>query len=215
MMKKILFLCVCLVVTTTTYSQSPFGIKAGFNGGYLRESLAEGVDHKINPDFYIGVFTSIPIGAGVMLQPEIVYSRQGGRYSATISEENSSDIIDQKAIVRLGYLNIPLLIKYEVAKGVFVNMGPQLGINLNGRSEMSSEYRHGDDGYSPISYEEGDIAALTSCDFSLVVGFEYMLTSQLNISARYNLGLTNITKVENASLNNRVFQIGVGYRLFK
>jgi len=208
-----MFLCLCMLAVTTTYAQSPFGVKAGFNGAYLMEDLADGVDQKIHSDFYIGVFTEINLGKGLLLQPELVYSRQGAKYDSEIVIENSDEVLKSQAIVRLGYLNIPVLIKYEITKGLFINVGPQFGINLSGKYESISQYSINDNPVNNES-EDGDVKGLTRCELSFVAGLEYMITSRLDISARYNVGLTNITTTEDVNTNNAVFQIGLGFRIF-
>ena len=212
-MRRFILLCLSILTITTTYAQSPFGVKAGFNGTYLMEDLADGVDQKNHSDFYIGIFTEINLGKGLLLQPEFVYSRQGAKYDSQTELENSDELLRSQSIIRLGYLNIPILLKYEITKGLFINVGPQLGINLSGKYESISQYSVSGHHISSES-KDGDVENLTICDLSLVAGLEYRITSRLGVSARYNVGLTNITATEDVSINNAGFQIGLGFRIF-
>lgn len=212
-MRKFMFLCLCMLAVATTSAQSPFGVKAGFGGAYLMEDLADGVDQKLHSDFYIGVFTEINLGKGLLLQPELVYSRQGAKYDSETVLENSAELLKSQSIVRLGYLNIPILLKYEITKGLFINVGPQFGINLSGKYESVSQYSVNGVHVDSES-EDGDVKDLTICDVSLVAGLEYMITPRLDVSARYNVGLTNITTTEDVIINNAGFQVGLGFRIF-
>ena len=101
--------------------------------------------------------------------------------------------------VALGYLNVPLMGKYYVTKGFSVEAGPQIGYLLSAKNES-------------INVKD----SFKSVDFGVNFGLGYKLDNGLNFGARYNMGVSNINKVDNSSNKNTngVLQLSVGYFFF-
>ncbi len=210
-MKKILFTCLYLVVMATTYGQSPIGIKGGFNGSSMISDLPDEFKGRIKPSYYIGIFTEIDLGSGFELQPELVYSRQGDKYR---NVDFKSDL-NAEVSSTLNYLNIPIVAKYRIWRDFSVLCGPQLGININ-RNEIDIKSKIGGSTTHEV-YEIGDL--LRACDLSLVVGLEYTVLPYLDITARYNYGLTHALDSDfglvkmSTMAKNSVIQLGVAIRI--
>lgn len=92
----------------------------------------------------------------------------------------------------ISYLRIPLMAKYYIADGFALLAGPSLGFKV-AADEMVDEFTK-------------------SMDFGLGVGAAYELENGFFFDARYNLGLSNISDVDEAELKNTNIQIGVGFR---
>ena len=101
--------------------------------------------------------------------------------------------------IALSYLNIPLIGKYYLTKGFSVEAGPQLGFLFSAKNEK-------------IDVKD----SFNTFDFGVNFGLGYKLDNGLNFGARYNVGLTDINKLENSSSKNKnsVFQVSVGYFFF-
>lgn len=185
-------------VTTTTTQASPavsFGLKAGANIANIETDLYENTKSRIN--LHGGLLAHIHLNNRLALQPEIVYSAQG------FKQDISSGL---EVEVKTDYINIPVLIQY-MNSGFRVETGPQIGFLINAKAE----YTDGRDDEDLKEY-------LKTTDFSWVFGLGYLSNAGLGISARYNLGITNINEKltsigdENTEMNHRVWQFGLFYQ---
>ena len=187
-MQKIILLIVITVLGLTSgdAQEIKFGAKAGLNLAYVTGDDTE--DVTPNTDFHFGVMAEWKISDKFALQPEVIYSGQG-------ADTN----IDSERVVSLNYLNVPIMGKYYVTKGLSLEAGPQIGFLL---------YTEG----GSINFED----ALKSIDLGVNFGVGYKLDNGLNFSARYNLGLSNIIDLDGVSdkIRNGVFQLSVGYFFF-
>jgi hypothetical protein len=68
----------------------------------------------------------IPLAKNFSIQPELLYAQQGTKISLSYEVTNSH----YKSNLDLNYLNIPVMLKYYVLKGLTVQAGPQIGILL-------------------------------------------------------------------------------------
>jgi hypothetical protein len=92
------------------------------------------------------------------------------------------------------------LVKYEVASGLSIETGPQLGLLVGAKIKPDAG------GSVDIKSE------LKTADFGWTLGASYLLPLNLGVDVRYNLGLTNYLKDSgNGSIKNGVLQIGVFY----
>lgn len=100
--------------------------------------------------------------------------------------------------VDLSYLNVPLMLQYRIFHGLSLNAGPQVGFLLDAKD---------DDIDLKDSFE--------SVDFGLNLGISYRFNNGFNLGAQYNMGLSDITDIEELDLSengqNGVYQLSVGY----
>lgn len=180
-MKKFTIMIICLVMTAGISAQEKgftWGVKAGVN---LANVTGMNSDMKVG--FNAGIATEFGLTEKFAVGPELVYSLQGA--SAGESKLNAS------------YINLPIMAKYYVIKGLSINLGPQLGYVVSMKSKMGS------------TSVKADKSTYNSFDFGIGVGATYHIQKFL-IDARYTHGLTNVAKggVKN---KNSVIQLGVGY----
>ena len=188
-MKKILVLVVFTVLgfTNANAQKINFGVKAGFNIASINGDNTSNLTDVTSLHF--GLVTEIPISEKFSFQPELIYSGQGFGY------KNTPD----KDLVALTYLNLPLMGKYYITKGLSIEAGPQIGYLV----DTNNAY-----GFSKDKFKKVDFAA------NLGVG--YKLQNGINFNARYNLGLSNINNTSENSdkFRNGVIQVSVGYFFF-
>ncbi|MTI23633.1 outer membrane beta-barrel protein, partial [Fulvivirga kasyanovii] len=117
-MKHILFLA-ALVASLSCYSQTRTGLKGGVNIANLNYSDGnESVKGDPLTSFHVG-FVFFPEGSSsVAVQPEILFSMQGNKIPSPIGN------VEEK----LGYVNVPILIKYIPDPAFSIYAGPQLGL---------------------------------------------------------------------------------------
>lgn len=184
-MKKFLLLAVVTVLgfTNVNAQEIKFGVKGGLNFASVSGDNTEGID--VVTSFNFGVVSEIPLSDKFSFQPELMYSGQGYDFN-----DNT---------IALSYLNVPLMGKYYVTKGLSLEAGPQIGFLLAAKNEKTDVKN-----------------SFNTVDFGVNFGLGYKLENGLNFGVRYNLGLTDINNVDNSSFKNKngVFQISVGYFFF-
>src|SRR4029077_2049019 len=127
--------------------------------------------------------------AHVAVQPELFFSGQGGK--------------DGGEVVRLGYLNIPLLLQYMAGNGFRLQTGPQLGILLKAEDEVDNV---------TINIKDN----LKAVDFSWAFGASYKFPNcGMGVDARYNLGISNISDGGPNNMQNRVLSLGLFYQFMQ
>jgi hypothetical protein len=193
-MKKVILVMLTSASFMFASAQVQFGVKAGYNLANLTISPSQsGVSSK--SDFNAGILASIPLFISCSLQPEVMYSGQGASFSDSFATGK----------LNYGYLNVPVLFKYQHTSGLFAETGPQIGFLLSAKEKSGSQ--------------SADTKSNTqSTDFSWAFGVGYKIPKMnLGIDVRYNLGLTNLVKgsgSSNGTVKNSVFQFGLFY-MFK
>lgn len=190
-MKKLFLAMIAFVWVAVAQAQTEITI--GPKLGWNITNISNISDSKNKMSLSVGGFAEFKFNDYVALQPELLYSRQGYRMKDG----------DVKTKVRVNYLNIPILAKLYVLEGLSVDLGPQLGFALNAKSKT----KH--DG-TTVKHK---ITNFNTCDVSFAVGVSYEY-EEFMVSARYNIGLTNVIDKDVAGGNNKnhVFQLSVGYR---
>ncbi|MEQ8927532.1 MAG: porin family protein [Fulvivirga sp.] len=185
-MKKITILS--LFVLGAIYSvnaQVTVGAKAGLN--FANVDTEGSTDARTA--FHFGGFGVIMFSDNLGLQPELLYSAQG------FEQDFSGSTFEAK----INYLNVPLLVRYNINEMISLHAGPQLGFLLSAEDEDGNEF---DDN-------------LKGTDLSFSIGGQVDLPAGFVGGVRYNLGLSDINDFDGASESkNRVFQLYVGWKLF-
>ena len=167
-----------------------FGLKGGMS--YSNGSKGD-YDSQTITSFHVGGIMEALYDNNIAIQPEIVFSNQGFSY---IDEDIDSNL-------KLTYINIPIMIKYYLFKGISIEAGPQIGYLNTAKLETKSN-----EGSESQNVKEG----LRDNDLSLNLGFGLQLKNGFNLNARYCYGLTNIiNQLSDQQFKNRVFQLSVGY----
>ena len=172
-------------------AQTKFGVRAGLNlADVAVKSEDVKVESKIRPSFYVGGLAEFAFNDVVLMDAGLTYSNQG----AKAKEGDRADI--QHA------LNLPVWFKYD-----FAGFRPKAGLYA---------------GYilSQQTKAEGKTKTVKSdlynhFDYGIGLGAEYNLPNNgLFFEASYNWGLANLQKNGDSKnyTNNRVIQIGVGYK---
>lgn len=189
-MKNLRILSIGLLMTlcsTMAWSQAEvsIGIKGGLN---FADMDVSNFSTKNKTGFHGGAFALFKF-TKIGIQPELIFSQQGSEfnYNGSNAEANFS------------YINIPVIFKLYTVAGINIQAGPQFG--FLSKAEI--------DGSSADSFYK-------SSDFSLGLGLGWDLPFRLTVDARYNLGLSEIEDGANENATkNQVWQLSVGYKLFK
>jgi hypothetical protein len=183
-MKKLLFISVTtLFVTLSQAQETSFGIKGGVNVSKVDHDPGADFDSKVGA--HLGGLAHIHISNQFAVQPEIMFSMQGGERGST------------KA--KLNYINVPVMAQFMFGNGFRVQTGPQVGFMV------SAKHDNGD-----LEIDVSD--QLETIDFAWSFGAGYLFPGGIGIDARYNYGLTNIYENNTIEQKNRVFQFGLFYQ---
>lgn len=188
-MKKTIVTLVLAGVSIFSFAQVSIGIKGGPNFANINTEASAGENYNNRTGWHFGAFAQFR-GEKVGFQPEILFSQQG----STITYSGQPDIKSN-----FGYVNIPLIVKLYTVAGINLQVGPQIGFLTS--AEIDNE---------DIKDE------LKGTDFSLALGVGWDLPFGLTLDGRYNWGLSDINSgAAPESVKNQVWQISVGYKLFK
>ena len=194
MKRSILLLSLSLSCLSAPAQGLSGGLKFGVNLSSQEVESSSALDRKGWNSVHVGAFATMMFGESFGIQPEVVYSQLGSKY-----DMGSFGFISHQ----LRYLTIPLMLRYQVVPVFHVHAGPQFGFLLSADQKLNNSQDIRD------SYEGSDIGAGIGAGLDLPMG--------LGITARYVLGLTNISNPEvNASdrIVNNVLQFSATYRLF-
>ncbi|MBF8150557.1 PorT family protein [Winogradskyella sp. F6397] len=209
-MKKIIVLTgAFLFALTSVYAQSDskavqLGAKGGVNFSKLTGDDFEDVDARTS--FNVGLIAELPLSERISFQPELFYSGQG--FDIVQSEDRIFDT-SEDVEYQLDYIQVPLLLKAYLIKGLSVEVGPQFGFKIHEEFDSEPNADGGD-----VEIDEDD-SYVKDFDTSLALGTSYKFDSGFFVSARYTMGLTSIFKddtlFENVDGKNEVLQVGLGF----
>jgi hypothetical protein len=188
-MKKISLLAVASITAFIVHAQT-LGLKGGLNLATLDNSQSADFNSRLS--YHAGLLINVPVGDQIAVQPEVIYSSQGAKYTLAGLEHD----------LAINYINIPIMLQAKVGKGFYAEVGPQLGL-LTGVKDKANDIETGF--FTTDDFKKSDV--------SLGIGLGYRGTSGLGLNARYNLGVTDINKVGSNNLKNNVLQIGLSFNL--
>lgn len=205
-MKKYILLSIAALfaVTISSAQEVRLGIKGGVNFSTLSgDNLG---DIKSLTGFHIGGLVEIPLAEQFSIQPEVLYTAQGSKYSEKGQELGVSYSYDFKQ--KLDYIQVPVMAKYYVIDGLSIEAGPQIAFLASSKLDYEGTL-----GGISVSGDE-DLDNVSNIDFSIGAGASYRLPMGLFFTARYNFGLSNVndsSNSDNQKIHNRVAQLSVGY----
>ncbi len=212
MKKLLLFAAFAAFTFTTANAQSEFRI--GFKGGVNFASVGGDFtdDYDGRTSFHIGGLVEIPISEKFAVQPELLYSSQGYKI-----EESDTDY-NFEAKTKLDYINVPIMAKYYIIDGLSAELGPQIGVLISAKDEYDETY----EGESESG--EDDVKDFyNTLDIGIGVGASYRLNNGIFFSARYVIGLSDVTNeddlegefgpldIEVFKQRNKVIQLSAGF----
>lgn len=180
----------------STPSTTPFtyGFQANLNSSSYSTQPSTPVNRKLG--LSLGGQVELRLSDLFFFQPELRYSQKG------YSMELNGITVD----ARVGYLELPLLLKLKAPSGpstkAYFVVGPNFGIKVgsSGSITINNTTTQAD-----LNVKSTDIA------FDLGAGVEIPFSSDTSgfIGARYSLGLTNVTQ-DNTDWKSQVIQAQLG-----
>ena len=202
-MKRLLSV-LALSLFTLCCSAKPlqFGVRGGLNiSDESSHKYLSGISNstKFRQGFNLGGVVNMPITEKFDVEADVMYSMQGFKqdiYTTTLDEYD--EVVLQT--ITSHYLNIPIVAKYYITNGLYVECGPQVGF-LMGRSNNAEVLTPVD----PYEYSN-----TKKVDFSIVGGLGLFFYENFYVNARYCHGFTGTSQIYDGG-KNRNIQISVGY----
>lgn len=191
-----------LMLPFLSSGQIEIGIKSGANISTIK-GIIGGPIKKLG--WYLGGSVIFPVAGKISLQPEILISSKGGSYyPGAPAPPPFSNTISK---LQFNYVNLPVLISYDIDSRTTLLIGPELGYLLSVRHKMQTTVFKSDYYYPQ------------KIDIGMDVGAGYLFIKGCSIEVRYSHGfnmirsrdVTGIYSLERGA--NRVFQIGLKYQL--
>lgn len=146
-MKKLLFIVgVFLVATVVTHAQeTKFGVKAGVDFASIKVKVLGTTVTGSETGFFLGGFANLGLSDTFSVQPELLY--------VAIQDSN--------------FLSVPILARYEIAKGFGLMGGPSLNYFTDAEEDQLK--------------------------FNVDLGANYEITEQIDVNAKYSLGFGDVS----------------------
>jgi hypothetical protein len=190
-MKK-MFLSALAVFVLTVVSMAQgfhFGAKAGANLGKIK-----GTDFtdEFKLGYHVGAFASIDFSKGFGIQPELLWNQT----NTTVTDEPLSGL-KPGSDIKLNYLSVPVLLRFNPSKMLTINVGPEFGILTNNHKTVAGNA----------------VNAFKGGDFSMAAGLQVNLGA-FNVYGRYNIGLSNVNDItDKDEWKKQTIQFGLGLRI--
>ena len=196
MKSKIYLLIAIVLIVQSANAQFSIGAKVGAN---LNKIDGKSFKEEFNTSYHAGGFAIIGLGEKFSLQPEVLWNQTISKTDTSIKQIPSDAFSAFKnGEVKLDYLSIPVLLNYKfIGSFLTLQAGPQFGILLNKDENL---LKNGEQ-------------AFKSGDFSMVGGAQIKFSKFVG-SARYVIGLNNISDIDNQDKwKNQGLQLSVGLSL--
>lgn len=224
-MKKLILIACLLATSTGMLAQEKNKIQWAVKP-MVGATLAKVTGDDYETDYKFG-FAG---GAEVIFQPSflkrfsvsagVIYSMQGWQQSKHSKPYYTMDIpvgvpfsTSKHITMHLDYLNVPLMINYEVLKNLQLKAGLQIGYVLRAKSCYTLYTLNAED--VELDLKSG----MEPWNLSLPFGLSYSLSNGLTVDFRYQLGLTYVERTDMGYWHNltrghnSTFMLTLGYQI--
>jgi opacity protein-like surface antigen len=177
---------------TNKNDMSPsFGVKGGVNFATVTGDDFDSPDMRTS--FHVGALVELPLADIFSLQVEAMYSGKGFDFEFEGPDGDDAEF-------QLDYIDVPVLAKVYITKGLSIEAGPQFSFLVNEEIDTNPNSNSGD-----LELDDAE-----SFDFGVAGGLTFQTEMGLFATGRYTLGLSDIYK--DVDVHNSTFQIGLGYK---
>jgi hypothetical protein len=200
MKKKVtqLLLAAFLLCGISLHAQTDFhfGVKADID---LTKVSGNGMSNSLTTDYEGGLYGEINFGKKWGIQPEVMYSRRDAKIADDFSAYYINQVsIDYKKTVKLNYIVVPVMARYNISTLFSVLLGPQFGFKL----------------YDDEDLLKSGKPAFKDLDFGIAGGVQLNISESFKFYARYYQGLSNINNIDDRyDWKTRQIQIGTAVRI--
>ncbi|RDC64913.1 porin family protein [Adhaeribacter pallidiroseus] len=213
MRKVVSMVCLFLLVSTISYSQKSYGVKAGLNVTRMNVNEAYTLKVKNRLGYHLGLWKESTFSPKVFLRIELFYTQKGSRYSDTLTLPFTKETIRSKGTLIYNYLTLPWLLGYNLNSKTAIFLGPELSLLIAPLARSNGGKAH----------NMRHILRYNAPDLGLTAGFRYNLNNKLSADLRYTYGFSTMLQYEatdaqgntylSKQSHNQAAQLGLSYRL--
>lgn len=210
-MKKLMMIAAMMLMSMGAFAQNEVGqVTLKPMVGMNLASLTKGDDTKMRVGMAAGVEAEFGLTEYLGLSAGVLYSMQGVKSDGALTFNFFDTFVNfkGKSTVKLDYINVPIVAKAYLAKGLAVNVGIQPGFCVSKKIKVEGTATAGGKNISVDEDEKID-NGVKAFDFSIPLGLSYEYDDFV-IDARYNWGVTKV--FENGDSKNSVIQFTLGYK---
>ena len=166
-------------------TQVSWGTKAGVNSSTFRDQLEKeggnSIDYQLNTGFFVGGLANIQLTEKLNLQPELLFSYRN--IGVEIDGFNINDpyvVLDYKGVRKDYFLELPVMLRYDLFPKVYTEAGLQLGYLLHQKEDVKQ---------SPYGTQDFEFEDYDRFDAGISAGLGLRLSAKLNLTGRYFYGL--------------------------
>ena len=219
MKHKLAFAVISLIIMSSAKAQVSYGVQAGVNianwkGDALNSlsnvvDLTNGfIDTKSKTGFHVGGYVNIPITEKISFEPGVQYSQKGYAMKGDLKIDALKFLgVNASAKVQAHYIDVPLVLKAEVANGLSIYAGPQVSYLVKNNLQVNTSVL----GISLLNKKLDLTDNFNRLDVGIAGGLGYKFDNGFNIKAGYDYGLSKLDKNDNFKAYNRVVKVSVGF----
>lgn len=198
----IILISLTFISSSTAQAQPNIGVKGGVGFANMN-----GVDYEMDSrtGLAIGAYTNLALSnSPIVIQPELLYTQKGYAGTGTISI-GGAQVANADFTFKFDYIEVPVLGKASFDAGgssvlPYAFAGPYLGFNVNAEADIETNNGSGTEDVSD---------QVSSTDLGLVIGAGATVSNSINISARYEAGLTET--IDGTDAKNGALMFTAGY----
>jgi hypothetical protein len=202
MKKTLLLILFAVFASGVTFGQFALGVKLGYNANSLTTSV-DSIKDQMKSGFHLGVWTHF--GKRLYLAPEIQYTFTAAEFTG----EGTVPSSDWKQKIKMGSLEIPVLVGFKIIHSDFITwrieLGPEASFLVN----------------SKITDEKSVIGPIQEADLNTanwyVIGGTGIDILFLKLDIRYQYGLNQLIQdAQNYQLDtkNQMILVSLGFKIF-
>lgn len=194
--KLALTLTLAVMVGAASAQEFSYGVQAGVTV----PTLSGDVECDAKMGYSVGLTTNYMFNDKWGVGLDAIYQTQGCSVDMGSTYEYSR--------TNLHYLNVPIMANYQIVDGLSIKAGVQPGFLLG----VNSAYKLDGGDRETSDMASAEDSGYEVFDLSIPVGLAYNITDNVYVDARYNIGVTSISKDDNSDLFNNAFVLSVGFR---
>lgn len=186
-----------LVFSNALYAQNwKYGVKFDLN---YSTANGNGLADKMNLGYSGGAWVDYALSKNIKIRSELI----GVQYNYTKADDfdkyykNDVGRVGANAKIRLAYLNVPLLLRYDIIPWVSIMAGPQIGVAF----------------FKDENLRKDGVSAFKNTETAVVGGLQINLGT-LGVYGRYTHGLSDISNMgDRYKWNAQHIDFGISLRV--
>ena len=208
-----------MIIMSSTKAQITYGVQAGatiatWKGDALQSlnnvvDLSNGfISTKSKTGFTVGGYVNIPVSNKISFEPGLQYAQKGYALKGDLKIDVLKFLgVNASAKVESHYIDVPLVLKAAIAKGLNIFAGPQISYLVKSNLHVNTSLL----GFSLLNKKIDLTDNFNRVDLGIAAGVGYEFENGLNIKAGYDFGLSKLDTNDNFKAYNRVAKITIGF----